>query len=143
MNMFKAILFLAFIVLCQGSEASEDVVVVVNKHAPVDEMTRSQVIDLFMGKFVAFPDGTKALPVEVKQETEIKQQFYRQLVGMSMARVNAYWARLRFTGKSRTTVPKMSESELIEYIELSDVAIGYIPREKVTPQLKVVFELNE
>ena len=125
------------------TSAESDVVVVVNKNAPVEKMSRSEVIDLFMGKFVAFPNGTKAQPVELKFETETKQVFYRQLVGMSMSRVNAYWARLKFTGKLRSALPKSSESEIIQSIESSDIAIGYIPRSKLTSQLKVVYELNE
>lgn len=143
MSKLTVLFVLISLFISQLAQASKDVVVVVNKSSPVDNMSRSEVIDLFMGKFVAFPDGTKAQPVEVKEEIETKRAFYKQLVGLSMSRVNAYWARLKFAGKSRSALTKASEEEVIQYLEESNIAIGYIPRDKITPELKVVYNFDE
>jgi len=124
-------------------QAQESLAVVVNKANPVEELSRSELIDLFMGKYVAFPDDSKAIPVELNGEHEIKIEFYQNLVGMPLSRVNAYWSRLRFTGRKRAAVFQSNEDELIAFILANEQAIGYVPKSHITDDLKVVYILNE
>jgi len=140
---FFAILILTLPNVSVQAQQSEPLVVVVNKANPVDELSRSELIDLFMGKYVAFPDDSKAIPVELKGEHEIKVEFYQSLVGMSLSRVNAYWSRLHFTGRKRAAVFKPNENELIAFIISNEQAIGYVPQSLITEDLKVVYILNE
>ncbi len=144
MKQFTHTLAIALFMLCIASvQAVEPLAVVVNKANPVDKLTRSELIDLFMGKYVAFPDDSKAMPVELKGEHDIKVNFYRNLVGMPLSRVNAYWSRLRFTGRKRVAVFQSNEAELIDYIIANEQAIGYVPQSLLTDDLKVVYILNE
>jgi len=144
MKRFNFILTIVLLLLPITSvQAVEPLAVVVNKANPVDKMTRSELIDLFMGKYVAFPDDNKALPVELKGEHDIKVHFYQKLVGMPLSRVNAYWSRLRFTGRKRVAILQANEAELIDYIIANEQAIGYVPKSLITEDLKVVYILNE
>jgi ABC-type phosphate transport system substrate-binding protein len=123
--------------------ASEELVVVTNHINPVDSMTKSQVIDLFMGRHVAFPDGSKATPIDNKGEEQQRQSFYRSLVNMPIARVNSYWSRIRFTGRATPPHGVDSSTSIAMYIEQNPNAIGYIPRSMLNDKLKVVFEFDE
>jgi ABC-type phosphate transport system substrate-binding protein len=123
--------------------AKEPLVVVVNKDNPVEQLSRSELIDLFMGKYVAFPNDIKAIPVELNSDHQIKIEFYQNLVGMPLSRVNAYWSRLRFTGRKRAAVFKSNENDLIAFITANKQAIGYVPQSLITKDLKVVYILNE
>jgi ABC-type phosphate transport system substrate-binding protein len=144
MKQFNHILTIALLILPIASvQAQESLAVVVNKANPIDKLTRSELIDLFMGKYVAFPDDSKAMPVELKGEHEIKVNFYQNLVGMPLSRVNAYWSRLRFTGRKRVAVFQSNEAELVDYIIANERAIGYVPQSLITDDLKVVYILNE
>jgi len=144
MKQFNRILTITLLMLCIASvQAMEPLAVVVNKANPIDKLTRSELIDLFMGKYVAFPDDSKAMPVELKGEHDIKVTFYRSLVDMPLSRVNAYWSRLRFTGRKRVAVFQPNEAELIDYIIANEQAIGYVPQSLITEDLKVVYILNE
>ena len=124
-------------------QAKEPLVVVVNKANPINKLSRSELIDLFMGKYVAFPNDVKAIPVELTSDNETKVEFYQNLVGMPMSRVNAYWSRLRFTGRKRAVVFRPNESDLIAFIIANEQAIGYVPQSLITEDLKVVYILNE
>jgi ABC-type phosphate transport system substrate-binding protein len=128
----------AFSVDAQGPLA-----VVVHKNNPIEELTRSELIDLFMGKYVAFPNDVKAIPVELNGDHDIKVEFYQNLVGMPLSRVNAYWSRLHFTGRKRAAVFKPSESDIINFIMDNEQAIGYMPQSLITDDLKVVYTLDE
>ena len=125
------------------AQNADPLVVVVHKDNPVEQLSRSELIDLFMGKYVAFPDDSKAIPVELEGDHAIKVAFYGKLVGMSLSRVNAYWSRLRFTGRKRAAVFQPDEIELVDYIITNKQAIGYIPQSLITKNLKVVYILNE
>ena len=123
--------------------AYEKIVVVVRADNPVESMTRSEVIDLFMGKYVAFPNGEKAIAADLDGEQATKEVFYRQLVGRSLPSINAYWSRIRFAGRQRASVQQASEEEMIQFIENNDLAIGYVPISMVSTNLKVVYALDE
>jgi hypothetical protein len=53
----------AGLILYAGA-ASADVVVVVSTKSPVDTLSRSQVVDLFLGKSSRFPGGRSAVPID-------------------------------------------------------------------------------
>jgi ABC-type phosphate transport system substrate-binding protein len=123
--------------------ARDKLVIVVNSKNPIQQMTRSEVIDLFMGKYVAFPDGKKAIAVDLNSEQTRKKEFYNKLVGRSLASVNAYWSRLRFTGRVRPPIKQASVESIAKYIAATEGAIGYIPESMLNGNLKVVYQLNE
>lgn len=123
--------------------AQEPIAIVVNKNNPINSLSRSELIDLFMGKYVAFPDDSKAIPVELEGDEDIKIDFYKQLVGMPLASVNAYWSRLRFTGRKRAAIFKRNEKDLIAFIVKNEQAIGYVAQSELNENLKVIYILNE
>ena len=96
-----------------------------------------------MGKYVAFPNDVKAIPVELTGDNKLKVEFYKSLVGMPLSRVNAYWSRLRFTGRKREAIFKPNENDLINFIVTNEQAIGYLQQSLITDDLKVVYTLNE
>jgi len=147
-NACGLLLALALTVCCSYAFADndnhvEDVVIVVHQDNPTQKMTRSQVIDLFMGKYVAFPNGNKAIAVDLASEQVAKQIFYQKLVGRSLASVNAYWSRIRFTGRAKPPIEKSSSEGMVSYIAGNKNAIGYIPESMLTDNLKIVYRFNE
>ncbi len=122
---------------------NDPIVIVINAQNPIDKMTRSEVIDIFMGKYVAFANGDKAIAFDLNSEQDIKKRFYQALVGRSLASINAYWSRIRFSGRMRVSQQFSSSQEVANEIEGTKLAIGYIPKSLLTNKLKVVYELNE
>jgi len=140
----KYVLAFALCLIALSSPASpNDVIVVVNINNPTDQLTKSQVIDLFMGKYLAFPNGIKASTVDIDGKGNLKKRFYQQLVGMSLARVNSFWSRIKFTGRAKPPLKQPNEDAIIRFITLEKDAISYISRSKLNENLKVVFEFNE
>ena len=126
--------------LATGAVRAEDsIVVVVAANAGVDHLTQAEVTNIFLGRFKKLPSGARAVPVDV---TTLKEQFYSRLVGKSLAEINAYWARLKFSGQ---TTPPRQESQLtaLELVATTPGAITYLDRHLVDRRLKVVFELGE
>ncbi len=137
----RASLLLACCLLlpCAGPVRAGDLLVVVNAHSGVEHLSRDQVVNLFMGRYREFPSGVVALPID--QPSAEKSRFYRKLVGKELAEINAYWARLYFSGK--TSRPKQSAhgSEVVAWVAGHEGALAYIDRGDLDDRMKVVLEL--
>ena len=120
-----------------------ELVLVVNKNNPTAILSRSQLIDLYMGKYVAFPDGSKAVPVDIKDDLEIRTKFYDSLVGMPLARVNAYWSKVKFSGRARPPIQQKDEKAILDFVVQTENAIAYVYENSVTEGVKVVYRFDE
>lgn len=119
--------------------ADEPIVVVVAANAGVEQLTQAEVTNIFLGRFKKLPSGARAQPVDV---LSLKEQFYARLVGRSLAEINAYWARLTFSGQ--TTPPRQETLvRALDLVATTPGAITYVERRLVDRRLKVVFELAE
>ena len=140
--------YIVAITLCglltlQSHSLDTDMVVVVNINNPTSTMSKSQVIDLFMGRYTSFPNGEKAIPIELTGDREVKKSFYRDLLGMSLARVTSYWSRIKYTGRVRPSIKLSTQANIVNHISKTPLSIGYMPRSKLTEQLKIVYVVNE
>lgn len=122
---------------------SSELVLVVHKDNPTSMLSRSQVIDLYMGKYVAFPDGSKAVPVDIENDLVVRTKFYDSLVGMSLARVNAYWSKVKFSGRARPPTQQKDEKAILDFVTKTENAIAYIHEGNVTEDVKVVYRFYE
>jgi ABC-type phosphate transport system substrate-binding protein len=90
-----------FAFACCSAEAAEDVVVVVSAKSPPIELTNAQVTDIFLGRSARFPDGSRAVPIDLREGTALRQVFYAMFVGRSDAQVKAHWSKIIFTGRGQ------------------------------------------
>jgi ABC-type phosphate transport system substrate-binding protein len=123
--------------------SSSELVLVVHKDNPTTTLTRSQVIDLYMGKYVAFPDGSKAVPVDIQDDLETRGEFYDSLVGMPLARVNAYWSKVKFSGRARPPTQQKDEKAILAFVLKTQNAIAYVHETSLTGDVKVVYRFDE
>ncbi|GAB2699606.1 hypothetical protein [Aliiglaciecola aliphaticivorans] len=126
---------------CLGA-TPEKIVVVTNQKNDVQVMDKKGLIDLFMGKYSAFPNGKQATPIDVELNAELKAQFYEALVGLPLARVNAYWSRLKFSGRVKPPVIEQTIDDVCQRLEEDESALAYIYESNVTNKMKVVYRFD-
>ncbi|MDO6694970.1 hypothetical protein Q4574_16855 [Aliiglaciecola sp. 3_MG-2023] len=126
---------------CLGA-TPEKIVVVTNQKNDVQVMDKKGLIDLFMGKYSAFPNGKQATPIDVELNAELKAQFYEALVGLPLARVNAYWSRLKFSGRVKPPVIEQTINDVCQRLEEDESALAYIYESNVTNKMKVVYRFD-
>ena len=140
--------FLAFVFLLTGplytdEAVTRDVVVVVNKANNVDALSKKQVIDIYMGRYVSFPDGSPAEPVDFPSNTNEKATFYLTLVNKEERKIKSYWSRLLFSGRAKPPIEADSFQDVVSFVEQNQDAIAYIPRSGVTSEMKIVYDFNQ
>jgi ABC-type phosphate transport system substrate-binding protein len=134
----RLLLLLAACLTC-ATVALADVVVVVDAQAGVDRLTQDEVINIFLGRYRRLPNGVAAVPVDQPVAGEIRDAFYQKLVGKGQAEINAYWARLIFSGKTSPPVQALSAADVPARIVGTEGGVGYVERNQVDARLKVVF----
>ena len=108
--MKKLIFIFILLSICSfaNSVFAKSIAVIVHAENPTETLTKKQLIDLYMGRYVAFSDKQDAQPLDTFTPENLRTLFYKRLVNMPLSRVNAYWSRVRFTG--RATPPRYSKA---------------------------------
>lgn len=134
---FLTLLF--FIALAQPVAA--EVLVIVHPDNPVNQLSREQVIDIYMGRYANFSDGHTALAYDLAPDSPIRAAYYQKLVNKSVAQVNAYWSRLLFSGRATPPLALPDAKAVSQAILKNRDAIGYIDSQYLVDKVKVVFRL--
>lgn len=112
-----------------------ELVVVVNPKVTISRLSQSQLLGLFLGKSLEFPDGSVALPVNV--EGDRRAQFYQKILKKPPAQMEKYWARMIFMGTA-TPPREINVKRLKETVAETTGAISYMERREVDPSVKVL-----
>ncbi|WAJ69718.1 hypothetical protein [Catenovulum adriaticum] len=138
---FYSVLFISLGLMSKCAFAG-DILVIVHPDNPTQQLSSGNVLDIYTGRLVAFPGGTTALPVDLSNETQIKADFYQQLMGKSLSQMSSYWAKLLFTGRYSPPVVLDPPSEVIAFVSENLYAVGYIDEAWLTDDVKVVYRLK-
>lgn len=118
-----------------------DIVVIVNPASGVHEMTRAQVADVFMARDRHLPTGVMALPLDMGIQSIERREFYDKLVRKSVPEINAYWARLLFSGRATPPQQVADSDAALKAVAENKGAIAYLDKKDVDSRVRVVLEL--
>ena len=137
-------LFVALVLLfgTLRAAAAVEVVVVVAADAGVAALNREQVINIFMGRYRRLPTGLEATPYDLPGDDVVKAAFYAALLGKNLSEVNAYWARLIFSGRTAPPVQATDVADMLRRVAAAPGAVGYLPRSAVNDRVRVVYALQ-
>src|SRR5580704_2063383 len=103
---------IAVLVLLVGAQRIlADEVTVVSAKSTVTTLSKSQVVDIFLGKTTRFPDGSQAVPIDQSEGTLARDDFYVWIAGKSAAQMKAYWSKIIFTGRGQPPKAVANSSE--------------------------------
>lgn len=120
---FSIILFIS-ILIYTGSAIAEPTIIV-NESMPVNELSKNDVKQIFIGKKRNWENGDSIIPVILKAG-ETHKTFLMKFLHKSEAQFKTYWKKLVFTGRGQAPQEFKTESELVEYVAKTKGAIGYI-----------------
>lgn len=137
MHRVAALLLLTLLI---SGVARADINVVVHPDSGVTQLSRNDLINIFMGRYRKLPSGITALPVDLTQK---KGSFYEELVDKELAEINSYWARLVFSGQTSPPLQAGSPAEVADIVRNNRGAIGYLDAKHPTDGMRVVLTLTE
>ncbi len=126
-----------------ASTFAGDILVVVSKASPVDSISRRELVDLYMGRSHSLPDGSPVLKIDAPVDSPTREAFYRSLINMQVAEVNAYWARLMLTGRATPPMSVTRTEDIAALLERNPNALGYLPEDSGNENLKTIFVIKD
>lgn len=117
--------------------SAEPFVIVANNESPLNSISREQAFDLYLGR-IQHVNGYKIHLIDLNDSNKLRAVFYKHLGNMNLSQVNAYWARLQFTGKVFPPTSLADEQSVMERIGKDINSIGYISQQEVPQQYKVL-----
>ncbi|MDE2593014.1 MAG: hypothetical protein KGL57_02150 [Burkholderiales bacterium] len=127
------------------SQATTTLLVIVSNKTPTPTMTNKDVADLYLGRTRHLSNGQMVVPLDNPAAAPIRARFYKALTGKAITDINAYWARLLFTGQSSPPQPMADTNALLEAVRTTPGAMAYVEQSQVTnPEamgLKVILSI--
>ncbi len=124
-------------ICCANSYANADVVLIGNNEGAIaNELNRQQVRNMFMGRNT--PENLKVVALESNHPVRVI--FNTKVIGLTEARIQSYWAQMKFSGRKKPPLTFTSEIELIEFIQQNPNALGYVSAGLQLPDgIKVIY----
>jgi len=119
--------------------AAEELVLIVNRDSGISALSREQGSHLFLGRVKMLPSGARANVVEVEP---LRASFYRRLLGRDIAEINAYWARLQFSGRTQPPLRVADSAAAISRVAQDPDAIAFVDLVPDDPRARVVLRLG-
>lgn len=116
-----------------AAEDDAELVLVVHPDSGVATLSRSEAINIFMGRHRQLPSGITALPVDL---APARAEFYQLLADKSLAQINSYWARLVFSGRASPPRQAQNAAEVLDIVANSRGAIGYVRRQDLSANVR-------
>ncbi len=115
------------------AKADDLVVVMTPGSAP---LSKDQVASVYLGRDKAFK------PLDLPQESPLREAFYKKATDRDMAQIRSLWARLTFTGENRPPRELPDDAAVKKAVAADSKSVGYISKASVDATVKVVLELH-
>lgn len=120
--------------------ADEQVAVITNRDVPVETLDNNQVTQIFLRQVQSWPDGKTIQPIDIKEGSALRTEFYSKVTGRSPGQLRAYWARQAFTGMGVPPRQAATEEEAERLVQTTPGAIGYVGKKEADESVKIVLE---
>jgi ABC-type phosphate transport system substrate-binding protein len=120
--------------------AQSSLVVIANKSVPVEKIDAGQATQIFLKQINTWPDGGPIQPVDIKEGSPLRAEFYSKVTGRSPGQLRAYWARQAFTGMGFPPREVATAEDVSKAVQAMPGAIGYIDRKNSDGATKVVLD---
>ncbi|AOF81479.1 hypothetical protein BSY238_1775 [Methyloversatilis sp. RAC08] len=138
--LLSRLLLALWLALYGAAAAAHGIAVIVNPDSGIDSISREEVSHLFLGRIKHLLPGTPAVVIDT---LPLRQAFYQALVRRGLPEIDAYWARLRFSGRTQPPMQIESAEMVIERVARDRNAIGYIDGALVDSRVRPVLRLED
>jgi ABC-type phosphate transport system substrate-binding protein len=118
---------------------ADELVIIGNNKNQLKQLEARQVQDIYMGRKRDFPDGKMALPID---QVMLRTTFYETLTTKPIEQINAYWARIMFSGQASPPMILPDDQAVIKAVSENEGAIGYVNKASLNKQVHVLLNLK-
>ncbi len=130
------------VAMVQPTQAEVDVIV--SPENPLRTVTASEVSDLYLGRTRSITEGGVSVAIRPYDMVDglVRDAFFMNLNGMQINQVNAYWARLRFSGEVLQPSHLPDAQAMLDTVSHDHNAMGYVDATLVNDCVKILLRLG-
>ncbi len=114
------------------------VAIVVNKNNPVNELTQADVQAYFKAAKKHWNNGKAVKLVVFSLSSAAGKAVLDKIYGMSEQGYKKFWLQKVFKGDAKAPKQKNSVAEVVGFVASEEGALGFIPADQVSEQVKVL-----
>lgn len=118
-------------------QASAAVVLIANPSVSADAISKDDLKKMFTNKKVKWDDGSQIVLVTLKGG-DAHKDFLKEYLNKSPSQFRTYWRKQMFTGQGSMPKEFDNEKEVLDYINGTEGAIGYISAGTPANNVKVL-----
>jgi ABC-type phosphate transport system substrate-binding protein len=125
-----------------GSQAGGEVLaVIVNKANPARELSQNELRPIFQTTKKAWSSGEDAVPINLPEDSSLRNDFDQAVLGLDPERVARYWTDRKVRGGARPPVRVPNTTAVLKAVASKPGAVGYVRLNEVTPNVRVVAKI--
>tara|TARA_R110001592_G_scaffold175466_5_gene414733 strand:+ start:57342 stop:57803 length:462 start_codon:yes stop_codon:yes gene_type:complete len=125
---------------------SDTIYVIVNQKSELSELNKKQVMSIFLGRARNFPNGKTAKAFDHGLDSAIREAFFERLTGKQLSDIDAYWARLSYSGRAFPPKSISNVNGILEEVGRNKNAISYVkdksPEELSEQGIVIVYSIK-
>ena len=134
--------YLSLLLLFVANVACADIYIVVHQNSPIQSVDIEEIADVYLGRRKSL--GDLYIDQVLDRTGEERRRFFESTTHMRISQVNAYWAKLKFSGRMRAPEGIASRVQLVEKLKQNPQAIGYmLEKPPNNSGIRVVLHINE
>lgn len=120
------------------AHAQSGLVIIANKDVPVDSITAEQAAQIFLKQQQLWSNGKPMQPIDAREGSGLREDFYSKVMRRTNAQLRAYWARQTFTGTALPPREGGGSEDIARWVAATPGAIGYVQHKDVEGNVKVL-----
>lgn len=138
-RVLRGMLAAAILCLLAGSASAGQLRVIGNRSVPAASLDQREIRDIFLGKMKVWENGMRVECV-ILAKGDTQEAFLKHYVKKNHSTFTRYWKKKVFTGGGRAPRNFDKERDLVEYVEKTKGAIGFVTSGANTDQVKILSE---
>lgn len=140
--MASIVLFLfGYLLIAQNSISFK---VIVNSSNATTVLSKKQLSKFFLKKTAKWGNSRQVLPVDLLENSPVREVFSKEVHKRSVSKVRAYWQKQIFSGRNVPPPQMAYENDILAFVEADSGAIGYVSGSTLLGKYSVkVIEIKE
>ncbi|NNM51149.1 MAG: hypothetical protein HKM02_02840 [Pseudomonadales bacterium] len=128
---------LGALVLAQSAYA--EIAVVVGVNSDIKHMDKNVLVDIYMSKISATPEGVAVIPLD--NTGKARSHFYRVTVNKSLHQLRKFWSHQVAQATGEPPKELDSDQEILDVVSKNPNTLGYIDKAHINDQVRVLLTL--
>lgn len=113
-------------------------VLVVNKNNPTSQLTVSELKRIYNGNIKLWNNGHNVIPVVLSDSDPLSINFVKRVFGVDIEFWRGLWIQKSLSGNATPPHQEKNCSSVIKFVASEPGAIGFIKKESLTSDVKVI-----